>query len=59
MGRGDVCTGFWWENMRERGNCGDQGVDGRILLTRIFRKWDVVLWTGLSCLRIAIGGGNL
>jgi hypothetical protein len=25
----------------------------------IFRKWDVGLWTGLSCLRIETGGGYL
>jgi hypothetical protein len=27
---GEVCTGFWWKNLRERGNWGDPGVDGRI-----------------------------
>jgi hypothetical protein len=26
---------------------GDPGVDGRIILRRIFRKWDVWVWTGL------------
>jgi hypothetical protein len=26
----------------------DPGVDGRIILRRIFRKWDVGVWTGLS-----------
>jgi hypothetical protein len=30
----------------------DPGVDGRIILRRIFRKWDVGVWTGLSWLRI-------
>jgi hypothetical protein len=30
---------------------GDQGVDGRIILRWIFRKWDVGAWTGLICLR--------
>jgi hypothetical protein len=27
---------------------GDQGADGRIILRWIFRKWDVVAWTGSS-----------
>jgi hypothetical protein len=34
-------------------------VDGRIILRRIFRKWDVGVWTGLSWLRIETGGGHL
>jgi hypothetical protein len=37
----------------------DPGVDGRIILRRIFRKWDVVGWIGLIWLRIGTGGGNL
>jgi len=35
-----VNTGFWWENLRERGHFEDPGVDGRIILKWIFRKWD-------------------
>jgi hypothetical protein len=41
-GRGEVCTGFWWGNLRERDRWGDPGVDGRIILRWIFGKWDVV-----------------
>jgi hypothetical protein len=37
----------------------DQDVDGRIILRRIFREWDVGVWTGLSWLRIKTGGGYL
>ena len=34
-------TGFCWGNLRERDNIEDPGVDGRIILRWIFRKWDV------------------
>jgi hypothetical protein len=38
---------------------GDPDVYGRIISRRIFRKWDVGVWTGLSWLRIGSGGGHL
>ena len=53
------CTGFWWGNLRERDHWEDPGVDGGIILRWIFRKWDVGVWTGSSCLRIGTGGGHL
>jgi hypothetical protein len=56
---GEACTGFWWGNMRQRGHWGDPGVDGRIILRHIFRKWDVGVLSGLSWLRIETGGGKL
>jgi len=31
-GRGEVYTGFWWGNLRERDNLEDPGGDGRIIL---------------------------
>jgi len=34
-------------------------IDGRIILRWIFRKWDVVVWTGLSRFRIGKVGGYL
>jgi len=40
-GRGEVYTSVWWGNLRERDHLGDPGVDGRIILRWIFRKWDV------------------
>jgi hypothetical protein len=59
MGRTDACVGFWLGNLRERAHRGDPGLDGRIILRWIFRKWDVGLCTGLSWLGIEIGGGHL
>jgi hypothetical protein len=48
MGRGEVCTGFWWGNLREGDHhWGASGVDERIILGWIFGKWDVELRTGL------------
>jgi hypothetical protein len=44
---------------RERDHLVHPGIDGRIILRRIFRNWDVGVWTGLSWLRIQTGGGNL
>jgi hypothetical protein len=46
-------------NLREIDYLEDSGVDGRIILRRIFRKWDVGVWTGSMCLRIGTGGGHL
>ena len=41
MGRGEVYRGFWWRNLREREHLEDPGIDGRIILRLISRKWDV------------------
>jgi hypothetical protein len=34
-------------------------VDGRIILRGIFRKWEGIVGTGWSGLRIGTGGGHL
>jgi len=41
MGRRELYTGLWWGNLRERDHLGDPGVDWKIILRWIFRKWDV------------------
>jgi len=38
---GKVYAGFSWRNLREGDHLEDPGVDGRIMLRWIFRKWDV------------------
>jgi len=35
-----VHTEFWWGNLREGNHLEDPGIDGRIILRWIFRKWD-------------------
>jgi hypothetical protein len=40
-------------------HCGDPDVDGRIILRGIFRKWEGIVRTGWSGLRIGTGGGHL
>jgi hypothetical protein len=42
-----------------RNHWGNTGVDGRIILRRIFGKWDRGVWIGLGWLRIGTGGGRL
>jgi hypothetical protein len=48
-----------WGNLRERNQLDDPGVNGRLILSWIFRKWDVWAWTGSIWLRIGTGGGHL
>jgi len=51
-----VYTGFWWGNLRVRDHLEYPGIDERMILRWIFRKWDVVAWTGSIWPRIGIGG---
>ena len=51
-------TGSSWGDLRKRDHLEDLGIDGRIILKRIFRKWDREAWTGLLCFRIVTGGAH-
>ena len=37
--RGEAYTGFLWGNLRGRDHLEDPGVDGKIILRWIIRKW--------------------
>ena len=59
MGGGYVHTEFWWRNLKAGDDLEDLGTDGRLILKWIFKKWDGVVRTGWSWLRIGTGGGHL
>jgi len=59
MGESGGVFRVWWGNLREKVLLEDSGVDGRIILRWIFRKWDVGVWTGSSWFRIGTDGGHL
>jgi hypothetical protein len=40
MEKGEVHTGFWWGHLRERDNLEGLGMDGRMILKLILKKWD-------------------
>jgi hypothetical protein len=53
--QGHICSGSVQEVVLRKKQLfrpQDPGVDGRIILKWIFRKWDVEAWTGLIWLRI-------
>jgi hypothetical protein len=37
---GEMLTGFWWGDMRERDHLEEIELYGRIILKCIFKKWD-------------------
>ena len=59
MGEGRDVYRFRWGNLKERDHVKDPGVDGRIILRWIFRKWDMGIWCWSIWLRIGTGNGHL
>jgi len=54
-----VYIAFWLGNLKERENFEDLGLDGRIIIKWVFKKWHGA-WIGLILLRIGtIVGGIL
>jgi hypothetical protein len=47
-GRGEVCIGVWWGNLRERNHLEDPGLVVRLILKCLKESG----WTGLIWLRI-------
>jgi hypothetical protein len=58
-GTGKVHTGFWWGDLRKGEDLEELGVDGRIIIEWMFKKWDGEEWTELLWFRIGTGGGLL
>jgi hypothetical protein len=49
----------WVGKLEGKEHLQDPGVDGRIILRYIFRKWDVGAWTGSIWLMVGTGSGHL
>jgi hypothetical protein len=57
--RGEMHTGFCWGDLRDRDHLEDLGVDGRIILKWIFKKWDGEALTGMIRIKVGAVGGRL
>jgi hypothetical protein len=59
MEKGETCTGFWWESLKEKDHLEDQGVDGRVGSKWTLGRLVGGVWSGFTWLRIGIAGGLL
>jgi hypothetical protein len=57
--RGEMCTGFWWESLKEEYNVEDQGIDGRMGTKWTLGRLVGGVWSGFTWLRIGNIGGLL
>jgi len=58
-GSGNVHRGFWWGRLREKDHLEDPRCSGRIILGRIFWKWDGAACIELIWLRTGTVGRHL
>jgi hypothetical protein len=52
-GKGEVCTGFWWGNLKERDHSEGLGIEGKRILKLILKKsvgnaWARLIWLGIG-----------
>jgi len=47
QGKNKKCEHYWLKNLKGRENSEEVGVDRKIILEWMLRKWDGKLWTGL------------
>ena len=59
MGRREVYKAFWFGKQIGRDHLEDPSIDGRIILSLVFRKWTVGAWIGSLWLRIWTSGRHL
>jgi hypothetical protein len=58
-GKRESYTGFLWGKLSEIDNLADKVAEGSIILSYVFRKWDVGAQNGSSWLMMETGGGQL
>jgi len=51
-------TGFWWVHLWETDHFENSGIDGRIILRWIFRKWDGGGGPGTGWIWFGLGKGG-